>query len=77
MKKQIIISLAFLTLLGSGCIWASRLLGVVRILSLLKSMKIKPVTFASKRPNADEVKLTGDWMPVEGWVPGSVAHGQR
>jgi len=29
------------------------------------------VTFRVKAPGADEVKLTGDWMPAEGWVPGS------
>lgn len=31
------------------------------------------VTFRLQAPEANEVKLTGDWMPVEGWVPGSVA----
>jgi len=30
------------------------------------------VTFRVQAPEADEVLLTGDWMPVEGWVPGSV-----
>jgi enterochelin esterase family protein len=30
------------------------------------------VTFRIHAPGADEVKLTGDWMPLEGWVPGSV-----
>lgn len=29
------------------------------------------VTFRFKAPDADEVKLFGDWMPAEGWVPGS------
>lgn len=29
------------------------------------------VTFSLQAPNAEEVKLTGDWMPAEGWVPGS------
>ncbi len=28
------------------------------------------VTFRVQAPGADEVKLTGDWMPAEGWVPG-------
>jgi len=31
------------------------------------------VTFRVQAPGAEEVKLTGDWMPAEGWVPGSVA----
>jgi enterochelin esterase family protein len=29
------------------------------------------VTFRVAAPNAREVKLSGDWMPAEGWVPGS------
>jgi len=33
----------------------------------------KAVTFRLSAPNASEVKLTGDWMPPEGWVPGTVA----
>lgn len=33
----------------------------------------KKVTFRLSAPNAGEVKITGDWMPVEGWVPGTVA----
>jgi enterochelin esterase family protein len=31
------------------------------------------VTFRLQAPEAQEVKLTGDWMPVNGWVPGSVS----
>lgn len=31
------------------------------------------VTFRLLAPQANEVKLSGDWMPSEGWVPGSVA----
>jgi enterochelin esterase-like enzyme len=33
----------------------------------------REVTFRLSAPNAGEVKITGDWMPVEGWVPGTVA----
>jgi len=33
----------------------------------------KSVTFRVQAPNADEVKLSGDWMPAEGWTPGSVS----
>ena len=29
------------------------------------------VTFRLQAPHANEVKLSGDWMPWEGWVPGS------
>lgn len=31
------------------------------------------VTFRVLAPDASEVKLSGDWMPAEGWTPGSVA----
>lgn len=31
----------------------------------------KTVTFRLSAPNAQEVKITGDWMPVEAWEPGS------
>ncbi len=31
------------------------------------------VTFRVNAPDAGEVKLSGEWMPSEGWTPGSVA----
>src|SRR5437763_794852 len=31
------------------------------------------VTFRFQAENAKEVKLSGDWMPAEGWTPGSAA----
>jgi len=30
------------------------------------------VTFRMAAPNAESVQLSGDWMPNEGWVPGTV-----
>jgi enterochelin esterase family protein len=30
------------------------------------------VTFRLAAPGASEVKISGDWLPYEGWVPGSV-----
>ena len=33
----------------------------------------KTVTFRLSAPNAREVKITGDWMPLEGWIPGAEA----
>ncbi len=33
----------------------------------------RSVTFRLEAPDAREVKISGDWMPPEGWVPGSVA----
>ena len=29
------------------------------------------VTFRVEAPNATDVKISGDWMPAEGWLPGS------
>jgi enterochelin esterase family protein len=29
------------------------------------------VTFRLNAPDAEEVKISGDWMPAEGWIPGS------
>ena len=31
------------------------------------------VTFRVNAPSAEEVKLSGEWMPAEGWSPGSAA----
>lgn len=31
------------------------------------------VIFRFQAPNAKEVKITGDWMPAQGWTPGSEA----
>ena len=42
----------------------------------IKSPEIKTdnsVIFRAMAPNAKEVKLSGDWMPAEGWTPGSAA----
>ncbi len=33
----------------------------------------KTVTFTIKAPNAAEVMISGDWMPPEGWLPGTDA----
>ena len=31
----------------------------------------KTVTFRFQAPDAKEVKISGDWMPAQGWIPGS------
>ncbi|MEI7830797.1 MAG: alpha/beta hydrolase-fold protein [Prolixibacteraceae bacterium] len=33
----------------------------------------KTVTFRFQAPDAKEVKISGDWMPAQGWIPGSEA----
>lgn len=42
----------------------------------IKSPEIHPdrsVTFRVTAPEAGEVKITGEWLPAEGWMPGSVS----
>ncbi|NLJ44686.1 MAG: esterase [Bacteroidales bacterium] len=42
----------------------------------ITSPEINPsntVTFRFQAPDAREVKITGDWMPAQGWTPGSEA----
>jgi len=71
MNKQIMISLAILFFAGSTAFAQQALGGGQDILSP-EIHEDKTVTFRLQAPNASEVKLTGDWMPAEGWVPGSV-----
>ena len=72
MNKQIVISLAILIFAGSTAFAQQALGGRQDILSP-EIHEDHTVTFRLQAPNAAEVKLTGDWMPAEGWVPGSVA----
>jgi len=72
MNKQIVISLAILIFAGSTALAQQAIGGGQDIISP-KINEDNTVTFKLEAPNATEVKLTGDWMPAEGWVPGSVA----
>lgn len=71
MKKQII-STIFLGLL---CIasYAQQALGGASNIISPEVNNNQTVTFRLLAPNAKEVKVSGDWMPAEGWVPGSVS----
>jgi len=75
MKKQALIALALLTLLAMLGLpaGAQQALGRGQDIISPEINENQTVTFRLQAPNANEVKLTGDWMPAEGYVPGSVA----
>ena len=71
MRKQLGIFLA----LGAA-IWlptkAQQAIGAGQAMVSPEIHEDRTVTFRLQAPGADEVKLSGDWMPAEGWIPGSV-----
>lgn len=71
LKKRSIIMAAALSLSGLFVYSQQAPWGEEEILSP-EIHKNKTVTFRLSAPGAKEVRITGDWMPVEAWVPGSV-----
>ncbi len=72
MRKQFLILLAFASLFSVSVHAQQALFGGTDI----KSPEINPdktVTFRFVAPNAEEVKISGDWMPASGFLPGSAA----
>jgi len=69
MRKQLLLLAAF-CILASTCSLAQQALwGAPGIIS--PELKTdNTVTFRFLAPDAKEVKISGDWMPVQGWVPG-------
>lgn len=72
MKKQLFISLVIFKLLALPALSQQALGGGQNIVSP-EINENQTLTFRLSAPGATEVKLSGDWMPAEGWVPGSVA----
>jgi enterochelin esterase-like enzyme len=70
MKKHIILTI-FLGLLCITSYGQQALGGASNIISPEVNSN-QTVTFRLLAPDATEVKVSGDWMPSEGWVPGSV-----
>ncbi len=70
MKNQLIFIAAAMTLMSSQASAQQALSGGSENVSF-EIHEDHTVTFRVKAPRADEVKLSGDWMPPEGWVPGS------
>ena len=70
MKKSILIS-AILAMIGTS-VFAQQSFDFSRrnIISPEISSS-NTVTFKLLAPNAKEVKVSGDWIPSEGWIPGS------
>jgi len=72
MRKQVVFLIAFVMLacmssFAQQALWAAP--GIV-------SPEVKAdntVTFRFQAPDAKEVKISGDWLPVKNWVPGSEA----
>ena len=72
MKKQILIVVIFCVVTSINSFAQQALRGA----AVLVSPEVKEdntVTFRFQAPNAKEVKISGDWMPAEGWTPGSAA----
>ena len=72
MKKHVLTSLAAIQLSVIPAIGQQAIGGGTEIVSPDIHAN-HTVTFRLQAPNAEEVKLTGDWLPFDGWVRGSVA----
>jgi len=72
MKNQLIFIVAVMTVLSFQVSAQQALHGGTEIISP-EIHEDHRVTFRVQAPGAEDVKLTGDWMPAVGWVPGSVA----
>lgn len=71
MKNKLILILAVLALLSNPSNAQQALFGGQQIISP-EINDNNSVTFRVMAPGANEVKISGDWMPYEGWMPGSV-----
>ena len=72
MRTQILIAVIFCVLTSINSFAQQALRGA----AVLVSPEVKEdhtVTFRFQAPDAKVVKISGDWMPAEGWTPGSVA----
>lgn len=70
MKKQLLIALAFFCCTSFNAISQQALRGRSQIISP-EVKEDNTVTFRFQAPDAKEVKISGDWMPGQGWTPGS------
>ncbi len=70
MKKHLLLSLLALIMISAISFSQQALFGGANIISPEVNAD-NSVTFRFQAPDAKEVKLTGDWMPAQGWTPGS------
>jgi len=69
--KQLIMTVAICTSMSLS-IMAQQAIGGGQEIFSPELHEDNSVTFHIEAPGATQVKLTGDWMPYEGWIPGSV-----
>jgi len=70
MKKRNLIALTILLTVNIQLNAQQALWGAAGVVSP-EVKEDNTVTFRFQVPNAKEVKITGDWMPAQGWTPGS------
>lgn len=70
MKLRFFVALALLVMGGFSLCAQQALWGGAQMISPEVNAD-KTVTFRFQAPNAKEVKVTGDWIPSQGFVPGS------
>ncbi len=70
MKKQLLFALIFLVLTSLNTFSQQALWGAAAIISP-EVKEDNTVVFRFQATDAKEVKISGDWMPAEGWTPGS------
>ena len=70
MNKSILIIILFLATVTVNSFAQQALFGGEKIASP-EVKAYHTVTFRVQAPDAREVKITGDWMPLQGWVRGS------
>jgi enterochelin esterase-like enzyme len=70
--KKILLIMVSIALLNIGSFAQQALWGGAPIISP-EIKEDNSVIFRLQAPNAKEVKISGDWMPAEGWTPGSAA----
>jgi len=68
--KQLLLSIPAIILLGWNAMAQQSLFGGQQINSP-EIYDDNTVTFRIEAPNATEIKIAGDWMPAQGWIPGS------
>ncbi len=73
MRKQILVYIAFFVMASSNSFAQQALWGAAAIISPEVKEEDNTVIFRFQAPDAKEVKISGDWMPAQGWVPGSEA----
>ena len=71
-KKHLLLTLMFSAFFSFVTLAQQSLFGGEQIVSP-EIHNDNSVTFRLNAPDAEVVKLSGEWMPAEGWTPGSVA----